>query len=69
MVLHRLFRTVDKILWKKISTFRQFLKKYFLLYFEHSRNSIESEIHELKNIKSFSSLDYGPKSDQCASAF
>ena len=29
----------------------------FSISFEHNRNSIESETHELKNIKSFSSLN------------
>ena len=50
-----------------------FLKKYFLFFFFlHSINSIEISIHELENIKSFSSLEYGTessKSNKSASAF
>ena len=44
-------------------------EEIFSIYFDHSRNSIESQIHELKNIKSLSSLEHGPKSDKSASAF
>ena len=29
MALYRPFSTVDEILWKKVSTLRYFLKKYF----------------------------------------
>ena len=46
-----------------------FSKEIFSIYFDHNRNSIESEFHELKNIKTFSSLEHGPKSDKSASAF
>ena len=45
-----------------------FPKEMFSIYFEHIRNSRESQIRELKNIKSFSSLEHGPKSDKSASA-
>ena len=45
-------------------------KEIFCIYFEQiNRNSMESQIHELKNIKSFSSLKHGPKSDKSAPAF
>ena len=37
-----------------------FSKEIFSIYFDHNRNSIESEFHELKNIKTFSSLEHGP---------
>ena len=46
-----------------------FSKDIFSICLEHKRNSIESSIHELKIIKSFSFLELGPKSDKSASAF
>ena len=69
MVLHRLFKTVDEILWKKSIHFTPFSKEICYIYFEHNRNSIESKIHELKNIKSFSPLEHGPKSVKSALEF
>ena len=53
---------------KKID-FTSFSKEKFLIYFKHDRSSIESEIHELKIIKSFSPLEHDPKSNQSASIF
>ena len=49
--------------------FTSFSKETFTIYFERNRNSIESQIHDFKKIKSFSSLEHGPKSDKSASAF
>ena len=49
--------------------FTSFSKEIFSIHFEHNRNSIESEIHELKNIKSFSSLEHSPKSDKSVLAY
>ena len=69
MVLYRLFSTVDETLWKKSIHFTSFSEEIFSIYFEHNRNSIESEIHVLKNMKSFSSLEHSPKSYKSASAF
>ena len=69
MVLHRLFKTVDKILWKKSIHFTPFSKEICFIYFEHNRYSIESKIHEPKNIKSFSPLEHGPKSVKSALEF
>ena len=54
--LNTFFNAVDKMLWKKKYHFTSFLKEIFFIYFEHNRNSIESCIHELKNIKSFPSI-------------
>ena len=54
---------------KKSIHFTSFSKEIFPIHFEHNRNSIESQIHGLKNIKKFSSLGHGPKSDKSASAF
>ena len=65
----RLFSPVDEILSKKNTHFTSFPKEIFSIYFENNRNSIESEIHELKNIESSSSLEHGPKSDKKASVF
>ena len=42
--------------------FTSFPKEIFSVYFEHNRNSME-------NIKSFSSLEHGLKSDKSASSF
>ena len=44
-------------------------KEIFSICFEHNRNSIESQIHELKNIENFSSLEHGSKSDKSLSTF
>ena len=63
--LYRLFSKVDKIRWKKSIHFTSFPKEIFSTYFED--NSIET--HEPKNIKRFSSIEHGPKSDKSASAF
>ena len=60
--LNTFFNAVNKILWKKSIHFNSFLKEIFFIYFEHNRDSIESYIHELKNIKSFPSMEHGPKS-------
>ena len=68
--IYRLFSTVDDILWKKSIYVTSFPKKYFVFILNMiNRNSMESQIHELKNIKSFSSLKHGPKSDKSAPAF
>ena len=69
MVLYRLFSKVGDILCKKSIHFMSFSKEIFSMYFEHNRNSIERKIYEIKNIKSFSSLENGPKSDKSVSAF
>ena len=61
---YRFFSTVDGILRKKSIHFASFSKEIFSVYFERNRNSIESKVHELKNIKKFSSLEHGPKSDK-----
>ena len=49
--------------------FTSFSNKIFSIYFEHNRNSTQSLVHELKNIRNFSPLGHGPKSDRSASAF
>ena len=54
--LNTFFSAVDKILPKKKYHLTSFLKEIFFIYFERNRNSIESCIHELKNIKSFPSI-------------
>ena len=59
------YSAVDEILYKKVSFLHNFLKTHF----EHNRNSVENQVHELKNIKSFSSLEHSPKSNKSASAF
>ena len=46
-----------------------FSEEIFSIYFEHNRNSIESKIHVLKNMKRFSFLEHSPKSYKSASAF
>ena len=52
--------------------FTSFPTEIFSIFFLHSISSIEISIHELENIKSFSSLEYGTessKSNKSASAF
>ena len=52
MVLHRLLRTVEKMLWKKSIHLTSYPKEIFSVYLEH-KNLIESQIHELKISKPF----------------
>ena len=69
MVLCRLSSTVDETSWKKSINFTSFSEEIFSIYFEDNINYIEIWIHELNNIKSFSSLEHDPNSDKSASAF
>ena len=43
---------------EKTYSFTLFSKEIFSIHLEHNRNSIESYIHELKNIQKFSSLEH-----------
>ena len=49
--------------------FMSFSKEIFPTYFENNRNSVESWVRELKNIKHFLSVEHGLKSDKSVSAF
>ena len=72
MVLYGPFSTVDEIFSKSVSTLRHFLKTYFLFILDILKIQRKVKFMSLKisyNNISFSSLEYGPKSDKSASAF
>ena len=60
MVVQYIMKKKRNIIEKRIPL-RHFLKKYFLFILNIKEIQQKVKIHELKNIKSFSSLGHGPK--------